>query len=183
MDNPPHTISYLPVVKPCRSPEKPTSGFNIDSLFVVICLISIILVGAMEGLLMHLLCVFLLKRFKIKDLGTINIYNIKPNIVIGYVSFLSSFALLFRNYINNQTIKSIILVVSIIGMFILIYYAYLFLVCYGALVLKKNIAIFVILLALFVPMFLTALIVIGFLYAAGPLRTYLEEKVNSINHE
>lgn len=160
-----------------------TAGFDLNSVLVFIYLLSTILMGAMEGLLIHLLSVFLLKRFKIINLGNINIFDIKPNKVIGYISFLSTFALIFKDRITNQAVYSILMALGVVGTMILIYYAYLFLVCYGAFVLKRNIAAFIILLAIFIPTIQTGLTVVGFLYAAGPLRKHLEDKMNMVNHE
>ena len=156
---------------------------DFDKVLVIMFFISNALTGATEGFLIHILSVFLLKRFKIKDIGSINIWDIKPNKVIAYIAFLSTFFFYFGNKITNENLYYTLFTISILGCVVLLYYGYLFICLYGAIVLRKNIAIIFILLALFIPFLLIALLIIGFLYGSGPLRNYLEEKVNQIKHE
>lgn len=160
-----------------------SSGFDFNTILVIIFFISVLLVGAMEGFIIHLLSIFLLKRFKIKDLGRINLWDVKPNKIVAYISFISLFVFFLRNRIANETLYYILITVAIIGSVILMYYGYIFLTLYCAIVIKKNLAGLFVILSLFIPVLLIALIIIGFLYAAGPLRTYLEERVNNIKHE
>lgn len=158
------------------------SGINFDNMIVIIFLIATVLTGALEGLLVHILALFLLKRFKIKDLGRVNMLEIKPNKVVAYVSFLSMFVFFFRNKITNDTVLSVLLTISIIGIIILIYYGYMFVTLYGAIVLRRNLGGVCVILCLFFPVCLIAVVIMGFLYGAGPLRQYLENKVNSIKN-
>lgn len=160
-----------------------SSGFDFNTILVIIFFISVLLVGAMEGFIIHLLSIFLLKRFKIKDLGRINLWDVKPNKIVAYISFISLFVFFLRNRIANETLYYILITVAIIGSVILMYYGYIFLTLYCAIVIKKNLAGLFVILSLFIPVLLIALIIIGFLYAAGPLRMYLEERVNNIKHE
>ena len=60
---------------------------------------------------------------------------------------------------------------------VLAYYGYLFVVLYGIIVLKRNIGSFFVLLSFVIPVLLALLVILGFLYGAGPLRTYLEKKM------
>ena len=159
------------------------AGIQYDKLLVIIYLVSTILTGAMEGFLIHLLSIFLLKRFKIKDLGRLNIWDIKPNKVLSYISILATFSFFFKDKIQNETVTYILLTLGIIGFVVLLYYGYLFITLYGAIVLRKNIGAFFVLLAFFVPVLLVALMIMGFLYGAGPLRTYLEDKIELSKHE
>lgn len=158
------------------------SGINFDKMIVVIFLIATVITGVLEGLLVHILALFLLKRFKIKDLGRVNVYEIKPNKIVAYACFLSMFGLFFRNKITNDTLLYILLTISLISAIILMYYGYIFITLYGAIVLRRNIGGIYVILCLFVPVLLIALIIMGFLYGAGPLRQYLENKVNSIKN-
>ena len=159
------------------------AGLELDKMIVIIYLISTILMGAMEGFLIHILSLFLLKRFKIADLGRVNLWDLKPNKVLAYISFLSLFTFIFRQYITNETLLYILITIAIIGFVVLLYYGYIFISLYAVFVIKKNISVFVVLLALIFPTLLIGLVILGFLYATGPLRTYLEEKVGSIKHE
>lgn len=158
-------------------------GNNVDKLLGVIYIISIIFTGAMEGVLIHVLSIFMLKRFKIKDLGRLNLYDIKPNPVLAYVSFISTFSFFLKNIIKNETVFYILIGIGVIGVVILLYYGYIFMVLYGSLVLRRNIAMFVIIMALFMPVVFITLVIIGFLYASGPLRTFLENKVSEIQNQ
>ena len=160
-----------------------TAGLNFDKLLVIIYLISTIIMGAMEGLLIHILTIFLLKRFKIKDLGRVNLWDLKPNKVVAYISFLSLFTFFLKDKITNETLYYVLFTIAIIGFVILLYYGYIFITLYGAIVLRKNIGAIFVLLAFIIPAILLALVIMGFLYATGPLRTYLEGKVNQIKHE
>lgn len=154
-------------------------GFSVDKLIAIAIVVSTILTGAMEGLLIHLLSVFLLLRFKIKNLGTINIWELKPNKVLSYISFVSMFSLFLDKRISNETLYYAIIIVTMIGAIVLIYYGYIFLILYGRIVLKKNIAPIVVLLCFFFLPTILIMVLLGFLYGSGPLRTYLEEKVEN----
>ena len=160
-----------------------SAGFEIDKILVVIFLIATIFTGVMEGLLIHILSIFLLKRFKIKDLGRLNLWEIKPNKVIAYISFLSTFVFYFKDKITNENAYYIAITVAIIGAIILMYYGYLFICLYGSIVARRNIGLLFVIIAMFIPILLLALMIMGFLYATGPLRQYLENKVEQIKHE
>lgn len=154
-------------------------GFSIDKIIAISIVISTILTGAMEGLLIHLLSVFLLKRFKIKNLGVINIWEIKPNKILCYISFVSMFSLFLDKRIENETLYYAILIITMLGAVVLIYYGYIFLVLYGRIVAKKNIAPLVVLLCFFFAPTILIMILLGFLYGTGPLRNYLEGKIET----
>ena len=151
-------------------------GFDLSKTIIIMFIVSVILMGIMEGFLIHLISVFLLKRFKIKDLGSINIYDIKPNPVVAYVSFLSLFSLFFIRYIKNDVLYYIVVTISILGAIVLLYYGYLFVILYGVIVLKRNVGGLLMLMAFLVPGLFLVLVVVGFLYGAGPLRRYIESK-------
>lgn len=156
------------------------AGLSLDKLIPIIYLISTMVTGALEGVLIHLLSIFLLRRFKVKDLGTINIWDMKPNKILSYICFLSLFALLFKDYIANETLYYCLLVLGILAAGVLIYYSYIFVILYGHIVLHKNIGGLYVILCVFFPFMLVIMICIGFLYGAGPLRNYLENKKNNI---
>jgi len=153
-------------------------GLSPDKILIVILLVSTLLLGVMEGILIHLLNIFLLKRFKIKDIGVINIWDLKPNPPLAYACFLSLFTLYLNKYITNETLYYALFGIAIFGGMILIYFGYIFLLLYCRIVIKKNLAPFVILIAFFIPVILFGLVLLGFLYGSGPLRTYLEDKLN-----
>ena len=148
-----------------------------DSLLLGIYVLVTILSGLMEGFIIHFLSVTLLKRFKIKDLGNISLFDQKPNILLSYISFISFFSIFFINRLENETIKLIFIILSLLGLIVLLYYGYLFVLLYGRIVLKRNLTLILILgLFLFTPITIMILVVLGFLYGSGPLRNYLESK-------
>lgn len=154
-------------------------GISLELLFTIIYIISTIFVGVMEGVIIHLFSVLILKRFKIKDLGQISLYDIKPNKPLAYFAFIALFSLFALNSFENQTIKVIIISLSLISLIVLLYYGYIFVMLYSRLVLKRNITLFLVLGLFFFPFLVIVLAIIGFLYGSGPLRTLLESKVNS----
>lgn len=153
------------------------AGIDFNKMIIILYIVSTIIMGAMEGVLIHLLAVFLLKRFKIKDLGNINIFDIKPNKTLAYLSMFAMFSLFLLNKIENETLYYVIITIVVIAGMILVYYGYLFTILYGVIVLRRNVGSFLVLLAFIIPVFLVLLMLVGFLYGAGPLRKYLEEKV------
>ena len=152
-------------------------GFDFSKVIVVSYILATIFVGVMEGVLIHLLAVLLLKKFKIKDLGNINIFDMKPNKYVAYICMLCLFLTFFIKDIKNEALYYICITLIILSAMVLAYYGYLFVVLYGIIVLKRNIGSFFVLLSFVIPVLLALLVVLGFLYGAGPLRTYLEKKM------
>ena len=153
------------------------AGIDLAKLIVILYVVSTIIMGVMEGVLIHILSIFLLKRFKIKDLGNTNLFEIKPNPPLAYASLLMTSLMYLVRYFNNETLYYIGITISICGFIILLYYGYIFVVLYSILVLRRNVGFLIILLCFLVPLLLYALMIAGFLYASGPLRAYLESKI------
>lgn len=158
-----------------------TVGLDFKTLLALLLAISIVIVGIMEGIIIHILTIFMLRRFKIMNIENTSLWNIKSNPVLAYTCFGSLFLLFLNRFITNDIFKYASLIVSMLGTIVLLFYGYVYLVIYGRLVLKRNIGTLVILLSLFMPALLLGLAIIGFLYAAGPLRKQLEERVKVIN--
>ena len=155
------------------------AGLDLSNLLFLIYIVSTIMMGAMEGLLIHLLSVFLLKRFKIRDLGNTSLWDIRPNPILAYLAMLGLFLLYFIKYLQPDSfLYNAAIILSILSAVVLMYYGYLFVMLFGVVVLHKNIGTFFILLSFFVPFLLMMLIVFGFLYGSGPLRNYLELKLH-----
>lgn len=155
------------------------AGLDFDKLIPIIYLVSTMFTGAMEGVLIHLLSIFLLRRFKIKDLGMINVWDMKPNKILSYICIIAVFGLLLKNIIPYENIYYCILVIGILGAVVLIYYSYIFVILYGRIVLRKNLGGLYVILCLFFPFLLIVMICVGFLYGSGPLRLFLEDKLNN----
>jgi len=155
---------------------------DVTTILAILYIISTMITGAMEGLLIHLLSVFLLKRFRIMNIATMNLFDIKANPVLAYVSIACVFGSFLSAYVDSDTIKYAALIIAVFGGLVLMFYGYIYLTLYGRLVLHKNIAVIVVILSVFMPVVLIGLLIIGFLYASGPLRYKLEERLN-IPHE
>ncbi len=153
------------------------AGIDLVKMIGVIFVISTIITGAIEGFLIHILSVAFLKRFKIKDLGQTNIYEVKGNKTVAYVSLLMTSLIFFIRFSDSEVVYYVCTIGSILGGIVLFYYGYIFLILYGVMVLKRNVGGFVVILSLFFPTLIIIVIILGFLYASGPLRAYLERKV------
>ena len=154
-------------------------GLDFSKVIVIMYVISTIIMGAMEGVLIHLLSVFLLKRFKIKDLGTTSIFDMRPSPPLAYTALLMASLIFLARFINSETFYYVAIVLSVLGMLVLMYYGYIFVVLYGLIVLRRNIGAFFVLLCFLIPGLLFSMMILGFLYGSGPLRTYLENKAQA----
>ncbi len=154
------------------------AGLDLSNLLFIVYIISTIIMGVMEGLLIHILSIFLLKRFKIRDLGQSSLWDIKPNPTLAYLAMFGMFSLYFLKFVEqNGVLYNGAIILSILSAVVLMYYGYLFVMLFGMIVLHRNIGTFFILLSFFVPVLLMTLIIFGFLYGSGPLRNYLELKL------
>ena len=138
------------------------AGLDFGKMIAIIYVISTIIMGAMEGVLIHLLSVFVLKRFKIKDLGTTNIFDLKPSPPVAYLAMLLASLSFFVSRVNNETIYYIMVTLSIVGVIILMYYGYLFVILYGVIVLRRNIGGLFVILCFLIPGLFVLLVVLGF---------------------
>lgn len=151
-------------------------GINFTNLILAMLVISTFLIGVMEGLIIHVLSLFLLNRFKIKtiDKGSLIPLNLHP--VAAYILFFCFASMYAVNLVSNETIKILLITISMVGAIILFYYGYIFVVAYIKLRTGKKasgILLFVVIF-LTMPLSLIALVIIGFLYGAGPLRKKLQ---------
>ena len=150
---------------------------NLNSLMAIILVASTVLVGILEGFLTSLLTAFILKRFNIKDIGLNSPLDIKMPVWLSYtlMALTCLFMFVSNGGIENETIKYIFLVVSVVASLILAYYGYFFVILY---IKKMNIKVnvFLVILAIFFlfPLSYIILIVVGFLYGSGPLRKIFE---------
>lgn len=152
-------------------------GINFDSLLLILFVVSTILMGIAEGFIIHILSLFLLKRFKIKEFDKGNIISINLNPIVAYICFIACAGMFFVNSINNETIKLALLTISFLGAIVLIYYGYVFFICYIKLRTRKNTAGLIVILGIivFMPISIIILIITGFLYGSGPLKRTLEK--------
>ena len=150
---------------------------NLNSLMAIILVASTVLLGILEGFLTSLLTAFILKRFNIKDIGLNSPLDIKMPVWLSYtlMALTCLFMFVSNGGIENETIKYIFLVVSVVASLILAYYGYFFVILY---IKKMNIKVnvFLVILAIFFlfPLSYIILIVVGFLYGSGPLRKIFE---------
>ena len=151
------------------------SGFGIsfDDLLKTIGLASFVLMGLMEGLMVHLVSIVILKRFKIQISASVNqLLLLKP--VAAYILFICSALIFAVPYIKNSMAASICIGISSVCLLILCYYGYVYCLMFLRVRYKKNYSLLLILAILFLlPFSLYILFFIGFLYGAGPLKKYL----------
>lgn len=157
-------------------------GVSLNSLILVSLVLSTILIGIMEGLIIHILSIFLLYRFKIKTLNEGSIISFNLNPVVAYICFIATFGLYFINKIDNETVKLAVITLAMIGMIILTYYGYIFTVMYIKLKTGKKSVAFIIVLAIIftMPLSIIILTILGFLYGAGPLKNLLADRGKNI---
>ena len=151
---------------------------NVNVILMSCLVVSTILMGVMEGFIIHMLSVFLLKRLKVKDLGNTSLYDMKVKPLVAYLSIIAFSMIFLLQYIKNDLMLALAVVLCSAGAIILVYLGYVFAILYGRIVLRRNIGIFVLLfLFLFMPFSIFIIAIMGFMYGAGPLRSFLERKV------
>lgn len=150
----------------------------LENLVVVSYIFGIIFMGVLEGVLVHLLSIYLLARFKIKQIKVIHLYALKIPPIIAYVSMAFVFLFFFTTSVQTHSFfLYLFITLALLGAVALVAMGYIFFIVYGSIVLGKQIGFYVILLSfLFFPYSLLVLLVIGFLYGSGPLKNYIERK-------
>lgn len=154
----------------------------LSNILIIVYILDVVLIGIMESFLIHLLAGFLLKRFRIKEIRRITLYELKIHPMVAYLSILPYFGMTFIPYNAEAPILFYIFTtLSLIGGIILFVLGYIFALIYGKLVLKRNITMYLLLAIFFLlPYSVIILLILGFLYGSGPLRRYLERKVGTV---
>lgn len=150
---------------------------DLNSLMAVMLVASTVLMGIFEGFLTSLLTAFVLKRFNIKDIGLNSPLDIKMPVWLAYTLMVLTCLYMFAmdGSIENETIKYIALVLSVMASLVLVYYGYFFVILYiRKMGMKINIFLVVLAIILLFPLSYIILIVVGFLYGSGPLRKIIE---------
>lgn len=150
---------------------------NLSSLMAVMLVASTVLMGILEGFLTSLLTAFVLKRFNIKDIGLNSPLDIKMPVWLAYTLMILTCLYMFvsNGAIENETIKYIVLALSVVASLILVYYGYFFVILYiRKMKIKINIFLVILAIILLLPLSYIILIVVGFLYGSGPLRKIIE---------
>lgn len=157
----------------------PTGSLNLSLIMKASFVFAIFLVGLMEGFIVHMFAIMMLKRFRIKDIGSISVTEIKISPALAYLSFIALFGIFFAQGLeNNENLFILVTLLYMAGAVILIYNGYLFALVYGRVVMQKNISLILILgIILLFPFSLFILIFLGFFYGAGPLNRYIERKM------
>ncbi|MBQ1448345.1 MAG: DUF2232 domain-containing protein [Erysipelotrichaceae bacterium] len=162
---------------------------NIESFMVMLFVASILLMGALEGFFTYFVSIVLLKRLKIKDIGISNALDLRISPALSYVLFLLAAFMYLLPQLSflqekSEVLYYVLMCASLIATFILLYYGYIFATVYLRLLMGKK-SIFILLLLIFVlfPTSLLVLVLLGFLYGAGPLRTVVENKIEELKNE
>ena len=136
------------------------------------------LLGILEGVLIHLLTILMFKKFHIKELNSKSIFAMKLKPIYAYLSLVMILVLMMAFKLNiNDNILFIIMSVAFILCLLVIVQGYIFLMLYGMIVLRKNIGLYLALfIVLLMPLAFIVLFGLGFLYATGPLQQYLHKQ-------
>lgn len=140
--------------------------------------LAIMLIGILEGVLIHLLTILMFKKFHIKELNNKSIFAMELKPIYAYLSLVMVLVLAVAFKLDiNDNLLFIIMSVAFIMCLLVIVQGYIFLMLYGMIVLRKNIGLYLaIFIVLLFPFAFIALFVLGFLYSVGPLKQYLYEK-------
>jgi len=161
-------------------------GSAANNIMMFALIFTVILLGVAEGWIIHMFSILLLTRFKVKEIKVTNILDFKMNKIVAYISFLCvfGFVFLFQIDITNDILFYVVAGLSTTSALILIYVGILFIMNYGIVVLNKNLTLFLVLFILFfTPITILGLIILGFLYGAGPLYDYLQRKRSERNEK
>lgn len=121
------------------------------NFFLMIAVLSVILTGVMEGILVHVLANFLLKRLKIevKAIKPIALWNVPK--WIGYVCALCFVANSLVQYAEvSETMMLAVLAFGTVGTLILVFFGYIACLLIGMVKYKKNLTLILILLFMFI---------------------------------
>lgn len=149
------------------------SGLDMTGFLKMIFVLSAVLTGVMEGIIVHLLSNFMLKRMKIKVAPPKPLSEIMIPKWLAYVCF---FLFIGSNFVGQFTtlpplVTELILVGGVLGALVLVFFGYLCCLVYGAVRYHKNVALYIILLTfLLLPIMLPLLAIVGFLYVTTDMR-------------
>jgi len=159
-------------------------GTSLNSVMMLSMMIGIVLLGVIEGWLIHSFSIIFLRRFKIKEIPVSNILDFRMNPILAYVCFIASFGNIFLLKMDPNSVLFYVLgSITMIGSIILVYVGYLFIVIWGKVVLNKNLTFIPIVLIIFFPACVLGILILGFLYGAGPLKRYIDKKRNIVNEK
>ena len=158
------------------------SVFLKPSFLMIMLIVATVFTGIIEGYLLSILTRLLLKRLKIKEMGSFSLMSIKMHPAVAYVLFiLSALGLFISTRLltgEDSTLYYILFVSSIIPFLILVYYGYIYFLINVRLSSGKKAGLIVLLVViLMIPLSLYVLMIVGFLYGSGPLRDKLEKKI------
>lgn len=153
----------------------------LEKLILVAYVFSILLTGVLEAVLLHLLSVYLLKRFKIREIPVIPLYRWKTPPFLSYVALLCVIPLFFPTiYQLPQTALLLLMSLALLGGTYLVFWGLAFIMLWGKWRFSRNLGIWAFLLLLIYPYLLVIYLLLGFLYGSGPLRYYLDKKRSSL---
>lgn len=160
-----------------------TIGYTTSTLKTIAGL-GVVITGVLEGLLVHIVSIVLLKRFKIKDIMKGGAITFNLNAPAAYaLMIMEMLQVMFYQRVDNEVVKNILLCLGLISGLVLMYYGYIVLLTFVRLRYPNNkrAGFYALLLViLLLPTSVYLLIVIGFLYGAGPLKRVLINKGKQI---
>lgn len=153
-----------------------TIGYTTSTLKTIAGL-GVVISGVLEGLLVHLISIIMLKRFKIKDITKGGTLTFNLNVPVAYsLMILVMMNMMLYSRINNELLKNVLMCLGLVSGMILMYYGYIVLLAIVRLRYpgsKKAGFLTMLFVILMVPLSIYLLIVIGFMYGAGPIKRIL----------
>lgn len=149
-----------------------------EGLLALVYGLAIFFTGFLEGVLVHLLAIIILKKLKIKVIKSLSLDKLILNPIIAYAAFIFFMIMIVSlNYHINTALTYLIICLGLLSFVVLLVQGYIFLLVYGMIVYGKNLTWILILgIILLMPLSFFVLALLGFLYASGPLKRYLDKK-------
>lgn len=148
-----------------------------DNIVEIMYAFGIVFIGALEGILIHLLAVICLKKFKIKVIKTLSLDAMKLKPIYGYILLVMVALMMVIDRFNlGNDITYGIYCFGIVATIILIAQGYVFALLYGSRSGQNSNFMLALIVIFLMPFSLFVLIIIGFLYATGPLERYLQNR-------
>jgi uncharacterized protein YybS (DUF2232 family) len=158
-------------------------GDGLLQLMYILFVVSTMVTGALEAVIIHFVTNLILKRLGFKYIPPTKLYDICLPKTLAYGMFVFIFSYRFvYDLIQIELVRNLLAVLVAISSIVLFSFGFIFVNVYFLFKFKKNITIILILLTIFLPTAtFPALVILGFLYSATDMRKKLIE--GGLNNE
>lgn len=152
-------------------------GGDFTQLMYILYIISTILSGALEAIIVHSIANLVLKRLGYEYIPPTKLYDIVLPKYLAYFMFISIFAYRYlSDLIEIELLRNLLSGVLAISTIVLFIFGFICILVYFMIVHKKNVTLLLVLFVIFIPTFaVPGLVIIGFLYSATNIRQKLIE--------